>query len=120
MAVEILLIVVGTLISVVMQYIHSLAGFDHHVPCWLLTLTRVRVHADTATGYTNNNDTNTDNRQQPSPTIKVSLTQGELTFRCRVEFGDTLPHTGCTRVQTGRMLVTFTAHPCHTRRKTQT
>jgi hypothetical protein len=83
MAAEIVLIVTGTLISVVMQYVHSLAGFGHHLPGFLLTVTRVRVHADTKASYannngansngTNNNDANTDSKLQSSLTIKVGL-----------------------------------------------
>jgi len=78
MAVEICLIVTGTLISVVMQYVHSLAGFSHHLPGFLLTVTRVRVHADTKANYANNNgannnDANTHSTLQSSPTFKVGL-----------------------------------------------
>ncbi len=66
MATEIILIVTGTLLSVVMQYIHSLAGFGHSAPRWLLIVTRVRMNAETAACYANNNGTSTDYKQQSS------------------------------------------------------
>jgi hypothetical protein len=44
MMVEIVLVAVGTLLSVVLQYVHSMGNFGHSVPKWLLVI--LCIHDD--------------------------------------------------------------------------